>query len=322
MRAVADEETTQSVDDRRLPDGDPARWPPWDESLLWHLSSEYAQLFATKRVDEEDPHGGEKPSWREGALLLLGSSGTLLLMAALLVTILLSTSISDAWALAVRVAITLLVGIATLIGARAGQKYLSARNAFYTRVRWIKAREVEQALDDLHGGLSLEKLFALNRKQLDEYHVMSVRQAASSFRNATVTSLVGFATLIAGAVISLQQSAPSDTYVAAGLAGLGAALTTFISRNFFTSWRVTREQLREYYAEPARTSKLLGLERLALQHIDGDETRDIPQDLRHMMVTKLLDDFADDARTVRESRPGNGRRSRAAGGAASHATAT
>jgi hypothetical protein len=272
-------------------------WAPLDKSLLWRESGEYNALFATQPVDAAHPDQGVKPNWREGAVALNWTAGLLSLTFVVLVV---WERSSSGHRVAFHVAETLALGPALMLTIWVGQKYASARTAFYNRVRWIKAHEVEDALRTLQGNLSLEKLFVLNRKQLDEYHVLSVRQAAIAFRNATIATTIAFTVLIAGAVLSLRQGLePSQRYVAAGLSGLGATLTTFVSRNFFRSWRETREQLREYYAEPARTSKLLGLERLAVERSETGPM--IPVQLRQEIVTKLLDEFVADAKARREA---------------------
>ena len=181
-------------------------------------------------------------------------------------------------------------------------QYGAARRAFYERVRLLKAAQVEQAVMEVGHHLTLNGLFVLNRRQLDEYHVLSVRQASLAFRNAQAASIVAFVILIAGAIIALRQQDDSGRYVAAGLSALGAALSAFLSRVFFRSYQDTRDQLRQYYYEPFRTSQVLALERLARTSGKEEEGWVIEEDLRKEIVLHLLNQITSDSGTTQTLR--------------------
>lgn len=169
-------------------------------------------------------------------------------------------------------------------------RYSAARKAFDDRVRLLKAAQVAEAVERLGEGLDLEHLFVLNRKQLDEYHVLSVRQASIAFRNATSASVVALAVLLAGALLAVQPDQDaSSRYVAGGLSALGATRSAFLSGNFFASYRETAKELKDFYQEPARTGQLLALERLAR---DQARPATIDPDLRRLMVEHLLTGLA------------------------------
>jgi hypothetical protein len=61
-----------------------------------------------------------------------------------------------------------------------------------------------------------------------------------------------------------------------------------VSRTFALSYKETTEQLREYYREPARTARLLTLERLAA---DPTQAGAVYVDLRKLLFKQLLEDF-------------------------------
>lgn len=73
-----------------------------------------------------------------------------------------------------------------------GFYYVAAKRAFYDRVRSIKAQRVDAEVERLRkqDHLNLPNLFALNRRQLDEYHIVSVRQQAVALRNAQIASAI------------------------------------------------------------------------------------------------------------------------------------
>lgn len=114
--------------------------------------------------------------------------------------------------------------IAACVLLALGFYYAAARRAFYDRVRSIKAQRVDAEVERLRkqDHLNLPNLFALNRRQLDEYHTVSVRQQAVAFRNAQLASAIGFIVLLTGVIITMNQAEDAERWVTAGLAGLGA----------------------------------------------------------------------------------------------------
>ena len=185
-----------------------------------------------------------------------------------------------------------------------GFRYGAMRRGFYDRVRLEKAKAVEQAVERLREKLSVENLFVLNRRQLDEYHVMSVRQQHVSFRNAQVAAAVGFIILIAGVILSLRQPHdPSGRYITAGLSALGTLLSGFISGVFFKSYADTSEQLRQYYQEPFRTGQILTIERVArLAQPELGADSDTAK-LRCLIVEELLKQLGRDLVTEPAGKP-------------------
>jgi hypothetical protein len=260
-------------------------WRIKDESLLWQDSSEHRRLFGSP--------GDGATNYREGAGLALAAAAVLVVLALLSAVAaeaeLLRSSRAGDLVLR-RLVPVLTLSLAVLLLSWVVACYSAARKAFYDRVRLLKARMVAEAVEELGKGLNLERLFVLNRKQLDEYHVLSVRQASIAFRNATTATMVAFAVLLAGALLAVQpHQDDSSRYVAGGLSALGATLSAFLSRNFFDSYRETAKELKDFYQEPARTGQLLALERLAR---DEAQPATINPELRRLMLEHLLNSLA------------------------------
>ncbi|MFF3084542.1 hypothetical protein ACFVRB_05735 [Streptomyces nojiriensis] len=170
--------------------------------------------------------------------------------------------------------------------------HTAARRAFYERTKGEKSKATEGAVERLrnHSRIRLSDLFVINRRQLDEYHTISVHEQRMAFRNAQVAAAIGFIMLIIGVALSFRQQDPSARYTTAGLAGLGSLLSGFIAGVFFKSYTDTTRELRHYYGEPFRTGQILMAERLA--DIGKDEASvDEVKKLREIIVNKLVDQF-------------------------------
>jgi hypothetical protein len=147
--------------------------------------------------------------------------------------------------------------------------YWTARRAYFERVQAEKSKAVEDALKHLEGqnskdALPLTALYIFNRRQLDEYQTLTKRHAEVSFRNAQVAAGIGFAVLVVGAALVVQQKAASASvqYAIGGLSTLGALLSTYLSRTYFRSHQEAMTQLAIYYEEPFLTSRALSAERI------------------------------------------------------------
>jgi len=153
-----------------------------------------------------------------------------------------------------------------------------------------KSRAVDLAVEDLKDDASLGKLLVLNRRQLDDYHLSSIRQQAVAFRNAQIAAAIGFAILVLGAILSMRQSSDTARYLAAGLSALGTALSGYVASVFFRSYRETSQEMARYYEEPFNTYEALMIERVAdLEHHSELRTKIV----EHLMVHRLLDGMDD-----------------------------
>lgn len=162
--------------------------------------------------------------------------------------------------------------------------YMASRHAFAQRRRATAAARVDLAIRQLGNEgtqeLPLTRLFQLNRRQLDEYQEMTKKQQKSAFLLTQMASVVAFLALVVGVVISFQDSPASQRYVAAGLSGLGALLSSFLASTFYKAHADANRQLNLYYLEPQRTGRILAAERLA---------RDLREDPGKEHVASLIE---------------------------------
>jgi hypothetical protein len=148
--------------------------------------------------------------------------------------------------------------------AYAVMPYAAARTAYRTRSAATAAALVNKALDDACASdtpLALPDVFRLNRRQLDEYQLITRKQQRSAFLWAQVASIFAFLVLVAGIAAALSGRSNVDKYVAGGLSGLGALLSGFLANTFFASAKDANAQMNRYYLEPQRTGRLLAIER-------------------------------------------------------------
>lgn len=144
--------------------------------------------------------------------------------------------------------------------------YLSARSAFRARRFAFASALVSKAIDDAceePDSLQIQQLFRLNRRQLDEYQSVTRRQQRSAFLLAQAATLIAFAVLIAGIIITLSSDKNIDKYITGGLSALGSALSAFVAATFFSLQKDANRQMYRYYLEPQRTGRLIAAERAA-----------------------------------------------------------
>jgi hypothetical protein len=143
--------------------------------------------------------------------------------------------------------------------------YLAAWSAFRQRRQALASARVDKALAKACEGtapLQLADLFQLNRRQLDEYQLITRKQQRSAFFWAQVASGVAFLVLVAGIIIAMSAHSDIAKYISGGLSGLGSVLSTFLAATFFKSARDANSQMYRYYLEPQRTGRLLAAERV------------------------------------------------------------
>ena len=163
--------------------------------------------------------------------------------------------------------------------------YLSARQAYRQWRLALAAARVDAALAKAcegvpHGkALQLPDLFQLNRRQLDEYQLITRKQQKSAFLWAQVAIGVAFAVLVGGILVAVSGSSNVEKYIAGGLSGLGSLLSTFVATTFFRSASEANRQMNRYYLEPQRTGRLLASERLI------DTVQSWPEDRETLLST-------------------------------------
>ena len=163
--------------------------------------------------------------------------------------------------------------------------YLSTRSAYRQRRLALASARVDRAITQACEGanpLKIEHLFELNRRQLDEYQLLTRKQQKSSFVSAQIASAVAFAVLVAGIVIALSGNSDIEKYLTSGLTALGSLLSGFLAATFYKSARDANTQMNRYYLEPQRTGRLLAAERI-VSHIAPP-----PSESRAEMITAVL----------------------------------
>jgi hypothetical protein len=113
--------------------------------------------------------------------------------------------------------------------------------------------------------LQLPRLFVLNRRQLDEYQIMTKRQQRVAFALTWGAAIGGFVVLIAGLAMigALSKGVdPLDKAIAGGLTAIGAALSGYLGKTFYDGFKTATSQLNRYYEEPSLTGRLLAAERI------------------------------------------------------------
>jgi hypothetical protein len=187
-----------------------------------------------------------------------------------------ATSQARAWGIAA-------VSLAVIITAYSAMPYIAARSAFRQRRQATASARVDAAIDQAsEANLERRYLFVLNRRQLDEYQLITRKQQRSAFILAQVATVLAFLVLVAGIVVALAAHGTVNKSIAGGLSGLGATLSTFLANTFFKSHQSANKEMSRYYLEPQRTGRLLAAERIVTEREITDET------LRGAMVDKVL----------------------------------
>ena len=160
----------------------------------------------------------------------------------------------------------ILTGVGILLLMYCETPSIAAHLAFREHRRKGKLYHAELAqhgLSDENGNIPLPRLFAVNRKQLDAYQDIAIRQQRRAFATALITSALGFSILTIGVITSLQINPASDKYVVAGLSGIGTLLAVYITNTFFALAKSANKRLDQYYDEPRNLGLLIMAERLA-----------------------------------------------------------
>lgn len=147
--------------------------------------------------------------------------------------------------------------------------YWVARRAFTVRRRAMAEYRTDAALSricaDPHTTLSLNGLFELNRRQLDEYQHLTKRQQQLAFRMTWTAAIAGFGVLVACIVLAFLAKKPEQRYLVSGLGALSAGISGYLGKTFYEGHRAAMRQLNVYYREPYMTGRVLAVERLVTQ---------------------------------------------------------
>ena len=133
----------------------------------------------------------------------------------------------------------------------------------------IAAGELCTAINEVEDFTDLHNLLKLNRKSMESYQNISIRQATTSFRMAQAAMVIGLLVLAAGIVLSLSTPNTIAKIASAGLASVGVVLSGYISHTFIRLHESAMQRLYAYYEQPLINSYMLTAERLAGGLDDG-----------------------------------------------------
>lgn len=162
---------------------------------------------------------------------------------------------------------SLLVGLVAAGLILSGPILLSrARSAFLIRLQEERFSRVSQAIEELNP-TDLKTIINLNREQMDQYHALTMAQAADAYKRAQFAMLLGFLILVLGALATFGRltNGSAETYTAGALTSLGTLLSGFVARTFLTTYRDSLSQLNFFFEQPLVSSYLLTAERLSSQ---------------------------------------------------------
>lgn len=135
----------------------------------------------------------------------------------------------------------------------------SRLQAAEARLAHAASESAESGADD---GLALSSLWDVTHSRLDLYHQIATNQARRSFVTAQIAAALGFAALIAFAVLAARTRTTAGAVTAGALGAVSAALAGYIGRTFVRSQESAADHLRVYFDQPLEFSKFLAAERL------------------------------------------------------------
>jgi hypothetical protein len=159
--------------------------------------------------------------------------------------------------------------------------YMSALGAFAPQATLDAEQKWAQEQERLARDTTLPALLRYNREQMALYHQIATTQARAAGRNSQLAMAVGFAVLVAGAVVAIVSNDITTKLVTGGLAALGGIFSGFITRTFFVAHDKAIGQLYKYWDQPLTTSYLLTAERISTVFSDDRN--------REKELAKLID---------------------------------
>jgi hypothetical protein len=160
----------------------------------------------------------------------------------------------------------LLAGVTAVAGflsyVQAVTALSTARARFQAEQEQRASQGVRAALDSLGETTELPALLRLNRRQIEEYHVLTKGQASSAYLASQVAMSAGLLVLLIGSAVALALDDAGSKAAAAGLTALGSLLAGYIGRTFIRTYERTLVQLNHFFEQPLLNSYLLTAERL------------------------------------------------------------
>ncbi|SEM56179.1 hypothetical protein [Streptacidiphilus jiangxiensis] len=173
------------------------------------------------------------------------------------------------------------LGVALVGGAGLATVHLRTVRRREATLEVVKIREAEE--EALKKVLSLENLFALNQKQIADYHLIATVQAAQSFRSARLAMWAGLGVIVACCSVGLIVQAAEAKVFLGAVAAVGAALSGYLNRTYLNMYGQTLAQLNRFFEQPVLSSSYLTAERLAKGLSDDPES-----EVRRQIVAQVL----------------------------------
>lgn len=157
----------------------------------------------------------------------------------------------------------------------AGAAALGALGAFLAIYSWIHYASVkndflddyrrERVYDAIKGirPTDVRQLIILNQRRMDQYHQMTLAQAADAWRSSQLAMTVGLVVLVTGITVAVAGATATASEVVIGsLTAMGSAISGYVAATFLRARRQSLRQLNFYFHQPLATSYLLTAERL------------------------------------------------------------
>ncbi|MDQ3678390.1 MAG: hypothetical protein M3401_16595 [Actinomycetota bacterium] len=173
----------------------------------------------------------------------------------------------------------------------------AARARFQQQQEHRASQGVRAALDDLEESTALPALLRLNRKQIEEYHVLTKGQASSAYVASQIAMSAGLLVLLIGSAVAVALNDPASKATAAGLTAIGSLLAGYIGRTFIRTYERTLVQLNHFFEQPLLNSYLLTAERLV-----GAVSQENRDEMYSRLIERSLDALADHASRTKAER--------------------
>jgi hypothetical protein len=112
---------------------------------------------------------------------------------------------------------------------------------------------------------TLRQLMVANFKQMRTFTKIAQQQARMSYYASLIGASVSLLILAAGAAVTVGLTATPAKVTVGCLAGVGTALSVFLSRTFLRTYEMTSRQMSYYYGQPLVHCYLLHAEWLTAQ---------------------------------------------------------
>lgn len=135
---------------------------------------------------------------------------------------------------------------------------------------------------------SVNKLFNLYNKQIEQYQQETRSRATLSFTFAIIAMLAGFAFVIWGGSVLLTASEAIALASGGILATVGGIVSGYIAKTFLGVHKLSLVQLNHYFQQPVINDHILMAQRLA-DDSDDPDTKKASYSLIIESITKLID---------------------------------